>query len=113
MRLATLSTELEMWDCDLRHYVTVPAGTTVQVTEYSLKRWVQLGAPGGLDMWNGERGEYVSVPIETMAHVTEPNEKWVEVRAPGGLTLSFPADYYRCARFDFLDEGSPDATSET
>ena len=48
MRLATLSTELEMWDCDLRHYVTVPAGTTVQVTEHSLRRWVQLDAPGGL-----------------------------------------------------------------
>ena len=48
MRLATLSTELEMWDCDLRHYVTVPAGTTVQVIEHSLKRWVQLCAPGGL-----------------------------------------------------------------
>ena len=48
MRLATLNTDLEMWDCDLRHYVTVPAGTTVQVTEYSLKRWVQLDAPGGL-----------------------------------------------------------------
>ena len=113
MRLATLNTDLEMWDCDLRHYVTVPAGTTVQVTEHSLNRWVQLCAPGGLDMWNGERGEYVSVPIETMAHVTEPNEKWVEVRAPGGLTLSFPADYYRCARFDFLDGGPLDATSET
>ena len=111
MRLATLNTDLEMWDCDLRHYVTVPAGTTVQVTEYSLKRWVQLCAPGGLDMWNGERGEYVSVPIETMVHVTKPNEKWVEVRAPGGLTLSFPADYYRCARFDFLDGGPLDATS--
>ena len=48
MRLATLSTELEMWDCDLRHYVTVPAGTTVQVIEHSLKRWVRLDAPGGL-----------------------------------------------------------------
>ena len=48
MRLATLNTDLEMWGCDLRHYVTVPAGTTVQVTEYSLKRWVQLCAPGGL-----------------------------------------------------------------
>ena len=48
MRLATLNTDLEMWDCDLRHYVTVPAGTTVQVTEHSLKRWVQLDAPGGL-----------------------------------------------------------------
>ena len=48
MRLATLSTELEMWDCDLRHYVTVPVGTTVQITERSLKRWVRLDAPGGL-----------------------------------------------------------------
>ena len=65
----------------------------------------------GLDMWNGERGEYVSVPIGTMVHVTKPNEMWVEVRAPGGLTLSFPADYYRCARFDFLDGGPPNATS--
>ena len=111
MRLATLNTDLEMWDCDLRHYVTVPAGTTVQVTEYSLKRWVQLCAPGGLDMWNGERKEYVSVPIETMVHVTKPNEKWVEVRAPGGLTISFPADYYRGVHFDFLDGGPLDATS--
>ena len=48
MRLATLNTDLEMWDCDLRHYATVPAGTTVQVIEHSLKRWVQLWAPGGL-----------------------------------------------------------------
>lgn len=48
MRLARLNTELEMWDCDLRHYVTVPAGTTVQVTEHSLKRWVRLDAPGEL-----------------------------------------------------------------
>ncbi len=48
MRLATLNTELEVWDCDLRHYVPVPAGTTVQVIEHSLKMWVQLCAPGGL-----------------------------------------------------------------
>ena len=48
MRLATLSTELEMWDCDLRYYVTVPVGTTVQVIEDSLKMWVRLDAPGGL-----------------------------------------------------------------
>ena len=48
MRLATLNTDLEMWDCDLRHYVTVPAGTTVQVIEHSLNKWVQLDAPGGL-----------------------------------------------------------------
>ena len=48
MRLARLNTELEMWDCDLRHYVTVPAGTTVQVIEHSLNKWVQLDAPGGL-----------------------------------------------------------------
>ena len=48
MRLARLNTDLEMWDCDLRHYVTVPAGTTVQVIEHSLNKWVQLDAPGGL-----------------------------------------------------------------
>lgn len=48
MRLATLKTELEMWNSDLRHYVTIPAGTTVQITERSLTRWVRLDAPGGL-----------------------------------------------------------------
>ena len=48
MRLARLNTELEMWNSDLRHYVTVPAGTTVQVIEHSLNKWVQLDAPGGL-----------------------------------------------------------------
>ena len=65
-----------------------------------------------LEMWNEERREYVSVPIGTMVHVTKPNEKWMEVRAPGGLMLSFPADYYRGVHFDFLDEGSPDATGD-
>ena len=74
MRLARLNTDLEMWDCDLRHYVPVPAGTTVQVTE--------------------------------------PNEKWMEVRAPGGLMLSFPADYYRGVHFDFLDGGPLYATGD-
>ena len=48
MRLARLSTELEMWSSDLRHYVTVPAGTTVQVIEHSLNRWIEIRAPGRL-----------------------------------------------------------------
>ena len=64
-----------------------------------------------LEMWNGERREYVSVPIGTMVHVTKPNEKWMEVRAPGGLRLSFPTDYYIIRTYlDFLDGGPLDAT---
>ncbi len=65
-----------------------------------------------LEMWNEERREYVSVPIGTMVHVTKPNERWMEVRAPGGLMLSFPADYYRGVHFDFLDGGPLYATGD-
>ena len=56
MRLATLNTDLEMWDCDLRHYVPVPAGTTVQVTEHSLRRWVTTRCP----RWTGASPPYDS-----------------------------------------------------
>ena len=65
-----------------------------------------------LEMWNEERREYVSVPIGTMVHVTKPNEKWMEARAPGGLMLSFPTDYYTGVHLDFLDGGPLDATSD-
>ena len=65
-----------------------------------------------LEMWSRERGEYVSVPIGAMVHVTKPNEEWMEVRAPGGLMLSFPTDYYIGVHLDFLDGGRLDAVSD-
>ena len=42
----------------------------------------------------------------------KPIEEWMEVRAPGGLMLSFPTDYYIGVHLDFLDGGRLDAVSD-
>ena len=67
----------------------------------------------GLDMWNAGLHQCVLVQAGTMVQVESPREQWLTIHAPGGLLISTKTNGVYVKYLDYLDEGSPDATSET
>ena len=67
----------------------------------------------GLDMWNADLSQGVLVQAGTMVQVESARERWVTIHAPGGLLISTKTNGVYVKYLDYLDEGSPDATSET
>ena len=67
----------------------------------------------GLDMWNADLSQGVLVQAGTMVQVESARERWVTIHAPGGLRLCTKTNGVYVKYLDYLDEGSPDATSET
>ena len=67
----------------------------------------------GLDMWNAGIHQCVLVQAGTMVQVESPREQWLTIHAPGGLVLTIKTNDVYADYVDYLDGGSPDATSET
>lgn len=66
-----------------------------------------------LSMWNANLSQCVLVQAGTMVQVESPREQWLTIHAPGGLLISTKTNGVYVKYLDYLDEGSPDATSET
>ena len=66
-----------------------------------------------LSMWNANLSQCVLVQAGTMVQVESTRERWLTIHAPGGLLISTKTNGVYVKYLDYLDEGSPDATSET
>ena len=65
MRLATLNTDLETWDCDLRHYATV------QVVDADLGWVVVVKAPGNVSLMT--KGNWIYNPTQSLLRYADEN----------------------------------------
>jgi len=65
----------------------------------------------GLDMWNAGLHQCVLVQAGTMVQVESTREQWLTIHAPGGLLISTKTSGVYVKYLEYLDEGSPDATS--
>ena len=74
-------------------------------------RLARLRAP--LTMWNPRIIQGVLVQAGTMVQVESTREQWLTIYAPGGLVLTIKTNDVYADYVDYLDGGSPDATSET
>ena len=66
----------------------------------------------GLDMWNAGLHQCVLVQAGTMVQVENMGEQWLTIHAPGGLLISTKTSGVYVKYLEYLDEGSPDATSD-
>ena len=66
----------------------------------------------GLDMWNAGLHQCVLVQAGTMVQVESTREQWLTIYALGGLVLTIKTNDVYADYVDYLDGGSPDATSD-
>ena len=66
-----------------------------------------------LTMWNADLSQCVLVQAGTMVQVENTGEQWLTIHAPGGLLISTKTNGVYVKYLEYLDEGSPNATSET
>ena len=65
-----------------------------------------------LSMWNANLSQCVLVQAGTMVQVENMGEQWLTIHAPGGLLISTKTSGVYVKYLEYLDEGSPDATSD-